>query len=296
MSYAARLNVSGETTQSWNKGGERNGEKFSVKSVNKGQCGPDHRGWQWYGTSHGAICWRMRGARVAILDVNGPALERVEEEIREVGGDVLAIVADCAQQSQVTAAVEQVAAHYGALDILINNAGLVLPAVLDDPAYDTSWQKSLDIMVSAQQSGPFVPLCHSFGMRNTRALSISPQPRPWGLHPTTVPMWWPSMQLWASSCHGGGIGQAGDYGELRVPGPYSPAITEGIPEEDKAGVCAAAHGFCAAMAYPKKWLISRWPWYCPVPALLPVLPFGGGWWSDHTQRLSLSLQGNPGST
>ena len=67
------------------------------------------------------------GARVAILDINETGLERVAGEIREAGGDVFSIAVDCAQQSQVTRAVEQAAAHFGALDILVNNAGLVLP-------------------------------------------------------------------------------------------------------------------------------------------------------------------------
>ena len=61
------------------------------------------------------------GAKVAIVDINAEALQRVAEEIRAVGGEVLAIVTDCSRQEQVVAAVQQTADHFGAIDILINN-------------------------------------------------------------------------------------------------------------------------------------------------------------------------------
>ncbi len=174
------------------------------------------------------------GARVAILDVNGPALERVAEEIREIGGDVLGIVADCAQQSQVTAAVEQVAAHYGALDILINNAGLVLPALLDDPAYDTSWQKSLDIMVSAQQWAiraalPFLRDAEHpriVNIASTEALGATPHNSPYVVAKHAA--------LGLTRAMAVELGKQGITVNCVCPGPIHTAITEGIPEEDKA--------------------------------------------------------------
>jgi 3-oxoacyl-[acyl-carrier protein] reductase len=91
------------------------------------------------------------GARLALVDINQEALAGVAAQIRQAGGEVLEIVADCSRQSAVVAAVEQTASHFGGIDILVNNAGLVLPSVLDDPGYDASWQTSLDVMVNAQQ-------------------------------------------------------------------------------------------------------------------------------------------------
>lgn len=174
------------------------------------------------------------GARVAILDVNATALERVAGEIRETGGEVLGITADCAQQSQVTDAVEQAAAHFGALDILVNNAGLVLPSMLDDPAYDTSWQKSLDIMVSAQQWAiraalPFLKKAahpRIVNIASTEALGATAHNSPYVVAK--------HASLGLTRAMAVELGKLGITVNCVCPGPIHTGITQGIPEDDKA--------------------------------------------------------------
>jgi 3-oxoacyl-[acyl-carrier protein] reductase len=174
------------------------------------------------------------GARVAILDVNAAALERVAGEIRGTGGDVLGITADCAQQSQVADAVEQAAAHFGALDILVNNAGLVLPSMLDDPAYDTSWQKSLDIMVSAQQWAiraalPFLKKAahpRIVNIASTEALGATAHNSPYVVAK--------HASLGLTRAMAVELGKLGITVNCVCPGPIHTGITQGIPEDDKA--------------------------------------------------------------
>ena len=49
-------------------------------------------------------------------------------------------------------AVVDIAEHFGALDIVVNNAGLVLGSDINDPdQFEVSWQRSIDVMASAQQ-------------------------------------------------------------------------------------------------------------------------------------------------
>ena len=171
------------------------------------------------------------GARVAILDVNAAALEHVAGEIRGTGGDVLGITADCAQQSQV---VEQAAAHFGALDILVNNAGLVLPSMLDDPAYDTSWQKSLDIMVSAQQWAiraalPFLKKAEHpriVNIASTEALGATAHNSPYVVAK--------HASLGLTRAMAVELGKLGITVNCVCPGPIHTGITQGIPEDDKA--------------------------------------------------------------
>ncbi len=174
------------------------------------------------------------GARVAILDVNAAALEHVAGEIRGTGGDVLGITADCAQQSQVAGAVEQAAAHFGALDILVNNAGLVLPSMLDDPAYDTSWQKSLDIMVSAQQWAiraalPFLKKAEHpriVNIASTEALGATAHNSPYVVAK--------HASLGLTRAMAVELGKLGITVNCVCPGPIHTGITQGIPEDDKA--------------------------------------------------------------
>lgn len=59
----------------------------------------------------------------------------VAEEIEQAGGKALAIKLDVRDADAINAAVEQGAAHFGGIDILINNASAIrLAATLDTPA------------------------------------------------------------------------------------------------------------------------------------------------------------------
>jgi 3-oxoacyl-[acyl-carrier protein] reductase len=90
------------------------------------------------------------GAKVAIFDINGEALESVAAEIRSVGGQALAVAADLSSRQEVERAVQQAGEHFGAIDILVNNAGLVIPTTIDADNFEQSWDTSLAVMTSAQ--------------------------------------------------------------------------------------------------------------------------------------------------
>lgn len=77
-----------------------------------------------------------RGARVAVLDRNTDG----------VPDGMFAAACDVTDREQVDAAVAAVAAHYGGLDIVINNAGI--GAAGDIAANDDAeWQRVLDVNV-----------------------------------------------------------------------------------------------------------------------------------------------------
>ena len=63
-----------------------------------------------------------RGARVAVLDIHLEAAQAVAERH---GDAALAVKLDLADESSVVAAIERVAAHFGQIDVLINNAAVV---------------------------------------------------------------------------------------------------------------------------------------------------------------------------
>ena len=90
------------------------------------------------------------GARLALLDINAEALDTVCGEIRNSGGEALAIAVDLSDRDGVEESVARAAGHYGAIDILINNAGLVLPAEIEADSYAQSWDTSLAVMTTAQ--------------------------------------------------------------------------------------------------------------------------------------------------
>lgn len=61
------------------------------------------------------------GAKVAVLDRDAAAAERVAQEL---GGNAIAITADIAQEADVDAAIAATLAQWGRVDILVNNAGI----------------------------------------------------------------------------------------------------------------------------------------------------------------------------
>lgn len=73
------------------------------------------------------------GAAVAITYSASPGkADEVVKEITAAGGKALAVQADSADAAAVVAAIERVAAEWGGLDILINNAGVLAVGPLDD--------------------------------------------------------------------------------------------------------------------------------------------------------------------
>ncbi|MBK1660409.1 SDR family NAD(P)-dependent oxidoreductase [Paracraurococcus ruber] len=80
------------------------------------------------GAAHGlgaAIAQRLaeEGARLALLDLDGAALERVAADLRARGRPVLAQAADVTEEDAVQAAFARIEAECGAPDILVNNVG-----------------------------------------------------------------------------------------------------------------------------------------------------------------------------
>jgi NAD(P)-dependent dehydrogenase (short-subunit alcohol dehydrogenase family) len=63
------------------------------------------------------------GARVAIGDIREEDGRRVEAEIAEAGGEAMFVNLNVAVEDSWVAAVEQVVARFGKLDVLVNNAG-----------------------------------------------------------------------------------------------------------------------------------------------------------------------------
>ncbi|GAA4409358.1 2-hydroxycyclohexanecarboxyl-CoA dehydrogenase [Quisquiliibacterium transsilvanicum] len=86
----------------------------------------------------GATCRRFgkEGARVAVLDLDLAAAEKVAAGIRADGGVAQAIGCDITDRASVDAAIAAIEAKLGPLDVLVNNAGwdVFKPFVKTEPA------------------------------------------------------------------------------------------------------------------------------------------------------------------
>lgn len=94
----------------------------------------------------GATCHRFaqEGARVAVLDRDEAAAQRVATEIQAAGGTAIAVRCDITDRASVDAAVAQVVQAFGGVDVLVNNAGwdVFLPFTKTVPA---QWEQLIAI-------------------------------------------------------------------------------------------------------------------------------------------------------
>ncbi len=86
-----------------------------------------------------------RGIRVAVADINEAGIAET------IGGDIdraLAVAGDLTEEGAAETAVNAVTAHWGRLDILINNAGYGVIEPFLETSYRT-WSRTLSINVTA---------------------------------------------------------------------------------------------------------------------------------------------------
>jgi 3-oxoacyl-[acyl-carrier protein] reductase len=77
-----------------------------------------------------AAAFADRGARVALLDLVPADAEATRAEFAGRGVDVRAYTVNVAKEAEVIAALDRVVADFGALDVMINNAGIIKDALL----------------------------------------------------------------------------------------------------------------------------------------------------------------------
>jgi len=92
------------------------------------------------------------GANVAITYTKGAdAAASVVKEIERAGGKAIAIQADAADADACKAAVEKTVATFGQLDVLVNNAGTVIPKTFEETTLE-----ELDRVIDINLRGTFV--------------------------------------------------------------------------------------------------------------------------------------------
>ncbi|MEW5740774.1 MAG: 2-hydroxycyclohexanecarboxyl-CoA dehydrogenase [Myxococcota bacterium] len=94
----------------------------------------------------GATCRRFakEGARVAVLDLNLEAAQKVAQAIRESGGRAEAFRCDITDRASVDAAIASTLEKLGPVDVLVNNAGwdVFKPFIKTEPS---QWEKLIAV-------------------------------------------------------------------------------------------------------------------------------------------------------
>ena len=91
-----------------------------------------------------ALTYAREGAKVVIADLKKDAAQAAADEIVKAGGTAMAVEMDVTNEEQVNAAVAEVVAAYGGVDVLVSNAGIqIVHPVEEFPFAD--WKKMLAI-------------------------------------------------------------------------------------------------------------------------------------------------------
>ena len=98
-----------------------------------------------------AEVFAAEGANVALTDLSDEAVEGIAAELRSKGLSARGWALDVADPGAIKSVVEEVATHFGGLDIVINNAGISAFCPLDDPNYDAVWDRAVLVLLTAHQ-------------------------------------------------------------------------------------------------------------------------------------------------
>lgn len=173
------------------------------------------------------------GAAVAVTDITPEGVDRVVQEINDAGGKAQGWVLDIANAAQIMEVTNEVIAHFGGMDILINNAGISLFTKIDSNDYEYLWDRSLDVMLKGQ-----VRLVRAA----LPALRQSKHPRIVNLASTEGLGATPYGSTYTTAKHGVigltralavELGPEGITVNCVCPGPTLTGMTQAIPDNDK---------------------------------------------------------------
>jgi 3-oxoacyl-[acyl-carrier protein] reductase len=173
------------------------------------------------------------GAKVAALDVNAAPLESVVGEITGAGGQARAWTVDLSKKEQIDRSFAEIAAHFGGIDILINNAGISIPIAIDSDGYEAAWQRSLDVLITAHTRTIRAALPHLRKSSSPRIVNIASTE---GLGATRLQSPYTAAKhavIGLTRSLAVELGPENITVNCICPGPIRTGMTAGIPEDAK---------------------------------------------------------------
>jgi 3-oxoacyl-[acyl-carrier protein] reductase len=173
------------------------------------------------------------GARVAALDRDGGGVAEVADAISLERGIAYGRALDVADPDAVTNAIDEVVAKLGPVGILVNDAGVSIPAPIDGADFDAAWDLTLAVNLTgyARMVRACLPhLLEAGGGRivniaSTEGLGATP-----GISPYTASKHAVVGLTRSLACE---LGPKGITVNCVCPGPIHTGMTAVIPDEMK---------------------------------------------------------------
>ena len=181
-----------------------------------------------------AQVFAAEGANVAVTDYDAEGARKVTDEIVANGGSAKAWPLDVANQDLIKTVVDDVAKHFGGLDIVVNNAGISVRVAIDDEGYEEAWAKGLAVMLTAHPRIIRAALPYLRQSKSPRIVNIASTE---GLGATALHSPYSAAKagvIGLTRSLAVELGRDGITVNCICPGPIRTAITERISEEHKA--------------------------------------------------------------
>ncbi|MBS0447004.1 MAG: 3-hydroxybutyrate dehydrogenase [Proteobacteria bacterium] len=91
-----------------------------------------------------ATVYAREGAKVVIADLAKDAAQATADALTAAGGQAMGVAMDVTDEAQVNAAVAEVVAAWGGVDVLVSNAGIQIVHPIEEFSY-AEWKKMLAI-------------------------------------------------------------------------------------------------------------------------------------------------------
>jgi len=177
-----------------------------------------------------ALLLASEGAKVAVTDLDLAACEAVAAE---AGPNAKAFALDVSDGETIKAVVADIAAHFGGIDILINNAGISAFCPLDADDYDGIWHRAVAILLTAHQrmvraALPFLrqsDAARIVNIASTEGLGATPGDTPYVAAKTGVTGLTRGLAV--------DLGKEGITVNCICPGPIHTGMTDKVAEADK---------------------------------------------------------------
>ena len=91
------------------------------------------------------------GARLAVNDLNPESAERTAQALSDAGHEATAVAGDVSRPESVREMFRAVADRYGALHVLVNNAGVLYPTAVEEMPVE-EWE----LVVAVNLTGTFL--------------------------------------------------------------------------------------------------------------------------------------------
>jgi len=95
-------------------------------------------------------CLAESGMKVVVADLRQDLAAQVAEQIQAQEGQAIALPLDVSSPEHITRFMEQVLDTYGAIDVLVNNAGIDITVSIEEMSID-DWQRVINVNLN----GPF---------------------------------------------------------------------------------------------------------------------------------------------